>query len=51
MLLYNALLRVIERDKNKGITDFSNTMAKIDIFLAADKITADEYFNLLEAMK
>lgn len=47
-MLFNALLRVIERGKSAGNLDINKTIEKIDIFYAADKLTSDEYLTLIE---
>ena len=40
-MLYRTLKRMIERGQTDGMRD------KLDIFLAADRITADQYADLV----
>lgn len=40
-MLYRTLKRMIERGQTAGMRD------KLDIFLAADRITADQYADLV----
>ena len=44
-MLFKTLKRMIERKNTDGIE------AKIDLFYAADKITKDEYTELIEMLK
>lgn len=43
-MLYRTLKRMIERGQTEGLE------AKIDIFFAANKLTQDEYDDLLAAL-
>ena len=44
-MLYRALKRMIERGQTQGME------TKLDIFLAADKLTEEEYTELLAMLK
>ena len=44
-MLYRTLKRMIERGNTEGIAE------KLDIFYAADKLTADEYNELTTMLK
>lgn len=44
-ILYRTLVRMIERGNTENITE------KLDIFLATDKITAAEYWELVNMTK
>lgn len=43
-MLYRVLKRMIERGQTEGLMD------KLDIFLAADRITREEYLDLLKLL-
>lgn len=45
-MAYNLMKRIIER----GNYDKAATMDKLDAFLAADRLTADEYKELVAMM-
>jgi len=45
-MAYNLMKRIIER----GNYDKAATMNKLDAFLAADRLTADEYKELVAMM-
>ena len=44
-MLYRTLKRMIERGNTAGMTE------KLDIFFAADKLTADEYQELIAMLE
>ena len=44
-MLYRTLKRMIERGNTEGIAE------KVDIFYAADKLSADEYNELITMLK
>ena len=44
-MLFRTLKRMIERGNTEGMAE------KLDIFFAADKLTADEYNELTEMLK
>ena len=47
-MLFKVLKRTIQRDIQAGDTEALEAMAeKVDIFLAADKITVDQYTELV----
>ena len=46
-MAYKLMKRIIER----GDYDEKTTMDKLDAFLAADRLTAEEYRELTELMK
>lgn len=43
-MLYRTLLRMIERKQVEGLSE------KIDIFYAANKLTTEEYNNLISKL-
>ena len=45
MMLYRTLKRMIERGKTEGLEE------KLDFFYAADKISKEEYAELIELLK
>lgn len=50
---YDLLKRVITADKKAGIVDEAykkDMMQKLDIFLIGDRITADQYKELVELL-
>ncbi len=44
-MLYRILRRMIERGQTEGMSE------KLDVFYAADKITAEEYAELSDMLK
>lgn len=46
-IAYNLMKRIIERDKEAGKLDKAAVMDKLDAFLASDRITTDEYNELV----
>lgn len=44
-MLYSVLTRMIERGNTEGLSE------KIDVFFAADKLTAGEYAELCEMLE
>ena len=44
-MLYRTLKRMIERGNTEGMLD------KLDVFFAADKITREQYNELVEMLK
>lgn len=49
-MTYKLMKRVIENDIKKGTLDRESTLLKLDVFLMADRITAEEYQELVELM-
>lgn len=49
-MAYNLMKRVIERGMKTGTLDREATMNKLDAFLAADRLTAEEYAELVAMM-
>ena len=50
-MLFKVLKRTIQRDVQAGNTEALEAMVeKVDIFLAADKITIDQYSELVTMM-
>lgn len=49
-IAYNLMKRIIQRDKEAGKLDQATIMDKLDAFLAADRITAGDYQELIEMM-
>lgn len=49
-MTYKLMKRVIENGLKKGNLDVESTMQKLDVFLMADRITAEEYQELVELM-
>lgn len=49
-MAYNLMKRIIERDKAAGTLDVEAVMEKLDAFLAADRITAVQYQELVALM-
>ncbi len=49
-MAYNLMKRIIERDKNAGTLDKDAVMEKLDAFLAADRLTAKQYQELVALM-
>lgn len=44
---YEMMKRTIERQISKGTLNKESTMTKLDLFLMNDRITADEYSELM----
>lgn len=49
-MTYKLMKRVIENGLKKGNLDVESTMQKLDVFLMADRITVEEYQDLVELM-
>lgn len=49
-MTYKLMKRVIENGLRKGNLDVEATMQKLDVFLMADRITVEEYQELVELM-
>lgn len=49
-MTYKLMKRLIENGLKKGNLDVEATMQKLDVFLMADRITAEEYQELVELM-
>ena len=49
-MTYKLMKRVIEKRHKKGNLDVESTMQKLDVFLMADRITVEEYQELVELM-
>lgn len=49
-MAYNLMKRIIERGLEKGDLDRDAVMDKLDAFLAADRITSEQYRELVEMM-
>lgn len=49
-IAYNLMKRIIQRDMASGKLDRAAIMDKLDAFLAADRITAEDYRELIEMM-
>lgn len=49
-MAYTLMKRIIERDKKAGTLDVEATMVKLDAFLAADRLTAEQYQELVAMM-
>lgn len=49
-MTYKLMKRVIENGLKKGNLDVEATMQKLDVFLMADRITVEEYQELVELM-
>lgn len=49
-MTYKLMKRVIENGLKKGNLDVESTMQKLDVFLMADRITVEEYQELVELM-
>lgn len=46
-MAYNLMKRIIERDLKAGVTDWKAVKDKLDTFYAADRLTKDQYNELL----
>jgi hypothetical protein len=49
-MTYKLMKRIIETGLKKGNLDVEATMLKLDVFLMADRITPEEYQELVELM-
>ena len=49
-MTYKLMKRLIENGIKNGNLDREATMLKLDVFLMADRITAEEYQELVELM-
>lgn len=49
-MTYKLMKRLIENGLKKGNLDVEATMQKLDVFLMADRITVEEYQELVELM-
>lgn len=49
-MTYKLMKRVIENDIKKGTLDRESTLLKLDVFLMADRISPEEYQELVELM-
>lgn len=49
-MTYKLMKRIIENGLKKGNLDIESTMQKLDVFLMADRITIEEYQELVELM-
>ena len=47
-MTYKLMKRIIENGIKKGNLDRESTMQKLDVFLMADRITVEEYQELVE---
>lgn len=50
IMTYKLMKRLIENGIKNGTLDREATMLKLDVFLMADRITAEEYQELVELM-
>lgn len=48
MVIYNMTKRIITKQKNAGTLDKTSWQAKLDVFLAFDRITPEQYTELKE---
>ena len=46
-MAYNLMKRIITRDKKAGTLDKAAVMDKLDAFLAADRLTTEQYQELV----
>ncbi len=49
-MAYNLMKRIIIRDKKAGTLDRDSIMDKLDAFLAADRLTTEQYQELVALM-
>ena len=49
-MTYKLMKRLIENGLKSGTLDREATLMKLDVFLMADRITAEEYQELVELM-
>lgn len=50
-MAYKLMKRIIERDKKAGTLDKEAVMDKLDAFLASDRLTTEEYQELVALME
>ena len=50
-MTYKLMKRIIENGIKKGNLDRESTLQKLDVFLMADRITVEEYQELVEMME
>lgn len=50
-MTYKLMKRIIENGIKKGNLDRESTLQKLDVFLIADRITVEEYQELVEMME
>lgn len=50
-MTYKLMKRIIENGIKKGNLDREATLQKLDVFLMADRITPEEYQELVELME
>lgn len=50
-MTYKLMKRIIENGQKKGNLDVEGTMQKLDVFLMADRITIEEYQELVELIE
>jgi hypothetical protein len=50
-MTYKLMKRIIENGLKKGNLDVESTMQKLDVFLMADRITIEEYQELVELIE
>lgn len=50
-MTYKLMKRIIENGIKKGNLDRESTLQKLDVFLMADRITVEEYQELIEMME
>ena len=49
-MTYKLMKRIIENGLKNGNLDTESTLQKLDVFLMADRITVEEYQELVELM-
>lgn len=50
-MTYKLMKRVIQKDIKKGKLDVEATKQKLDVFLMGDRITVEEYNELIELVE
>ena len=50
-MTYKLMKRIIENGLKKGNLDVEGTMQKLDVFLMANRITVEEYQELVEMIE
>lgn len=50
-MTYKLMKRIIENGIKKGNLDRESTLQKLDVFLMADRISVEEYQELVEMME
>ena len=50
-MTYKLMKRIIENGLKKGDLDVESNMQKLDVFLMADRITVEEYQELVELIE